>query len=440
MLYRNLCLFLGYLTFFNLKNLLQACLIGLLFLTGCSTTSDVNKPYYKPFSSPVPGQVFIPSGTFSLGSSAEPDVLEQFSQSKKISVAAFFIDQTEVSNDDYREFINWVRDSIAITNFLEKKDQYMVKKKPSDPAGTLEQINWRIVGNGRTIWGKASRKRNPRLDEMFYKQDHLFNKKGDLDTRILKYSFGIFDYEEAFRNRNNLAKTQSDYTYRDTINVYPDTTVWIKDFANLANDQMLKSYFSDPAFGKYPVVGITWKQAKAYTIWKTNMLNNKTRGLSTTRKTVTVRLPSEAEWEYASRGGEDGMNYPWGNALHGEKDCLMANFKVAPGNYVADGGLFTKPVRAYKANKYGVYNTAGNVAEWTENLYTSSPQGITGDLNPRLLGVNDNARRVVKGGSWRDAAYFIRSASRTFEHQDTARSYIGFRTVMSAPVEQSIKK
>ena len=94
-----------------------------------------------------------------------------------------------------------------------------------------------------------------------------------------------------------------DYTVRDTINVYPDTTVWVKDFDNPANDIMLKSYFSNPKFGKYPVVGVTWQQAKAYTIWKTHMDNR--RLMSLKASPIEVRLPSETECEYAARVGQN---------------------------------------------------------------------------------------------------------------------------------------
>lgn len=427
-----------------MKNSVKLLAIALVLFSSCASIIGLDPANtYRSVTPSVPGQVFIPSGTFEIGSSADPDVFEQFSQSKKVSVAAFFMDANEVTNDEYREFVNWVRDSIAVTNFVESKEPFLVKPKTKAEQELSDRpIDWNIVSSGKLLWSKGARKRNPRLDEMFYKQDHLFNKKGDLDTRILNYSYGVFDYNEAFKNRDNLAKTKADFTLRDTVNVYPDTAVWVKDFDNVANDLMLRNYFSDPKFGKYPVVGVSWKQAKAYTIWKTEKINRQYKDLK--RAPIELRLPTEAEWEYAARGGVDGKNYPWGNELHGPKECLMANYKIAPGNYVADGGLFTKPAKSYAANAYGLYNMSGNVAEWTENFYTSSPQALAIDLNPNLVSADGSAvnsgKRVVKGGSWRDAAYFIRNASRTFEEQNVARSYIGFRTVMSAPLEQSIKK
>lgn len=418
----------------------------MVFISSCSVVDKLNSVQKsRSVAAIIPGQVFVPAGAFKLGASKDTDVFEQFSQDKIISVGSFFIDANEVTNDDYREFVYWVRDSIAITNFVGNKEEFLEKlKTPAELGASPRLINWEVTDINRLLWTKPARKKNPRLDEMFYKQNHLFNKKGDLDTRILQYAYGVFDYNEAFKNRDNLAKTASDYTTSDTINVYPDTTVWVKDFENPANDMLMKGYFSNPKFGKYPVVGVSWKQAKAYTIWKTQMVNRSL--IKAKMSPVEVRLPTEAEWEYAARGGKDGMNYPWGNELHGSKGCLLANYKVAPGNYVADGGLFTKPVKSYSPNDYGIFNMAGNVAEWTENYYTASPQGIVGNLNPSLVGsdeinnLQESGKRVVKGGSWRDAPYFIRNASRTFENQGIPRSYIGFRTVMTAPLEQSIKK
>ncbi|MEE1884825.1 SUMF1/EgtB/PvdO family nonheme iron enzyme [Pedobacter flavus] len=425
------------------KHVIYLALATVLF-SSCASMVGVNPSQnYRSVTPPVPGQVFIPAGTFDLGAGEDPVVFDQFSQNRKVSVASFFIDANEVTNNEYREFVNWVRDSIAITNFVSNKDQFLVKSKSKvSSTNDLKSIDWKLVTTGKLLWSKSSRKKNPKLDEMFFKQDHLFNKKGDLDTRILNFSYGVFDYNEAYKNRDNLAKTREDFIVRDTINVYPDTTVWIKDFENLGNDLMVKDYFSNPKFGNYPVVGVSWKQAKAYTIWKTEKINREYKG--TKRKPIEIRLPTEAEWEYAARGGLEGKNYPWGNELHGPKDCVMANYKLAPGNYVADGGLFTKPSKSYGANNYGLYNMAGNVAEWTENVYSSSPQATAIDLNPRIVSANGSglqaSKRVVKGGSWRDASYFIRNASRTFEDENVARSYIGFRTVMSASLEQSIKK
>ncbi len=119
------------------------------------------------------------------------------------------------------------------------------------------------------------------------------------------------------------------------------------------------------------------------------------------------------------------------------KGCFLANFKPNRGNYSDDGGLY--PVRAdsYFANDFGLFNMAGNVSEWTRNAYDESSNQFTHDFNPDYVydakedDVITKKRKVIKGGSWKDIAYFIQNGSRSYEYQDTSKSFIGFRCVMS---------
>ena len=86
------------------------------------------------------------------------------------------------------------------------------------------------------------------------------------------------------------------------------------------------------------------------------------------------RLPTEAEWEYAARGGRDMAKYPWGNPyIRNSKGCMLANFKPGRGNYYDDGFAYTAPVASYFANDYGLYDMSGNVAEWCEDALTLLP-------------------------------------------------------------------
>ncbi|MDP4189561.1 MAG: SUMF1/EgtB/PvdO family nonheme iron enzyme, partial [Bacteroidota bacterium] len=217
--------------------------------------------------------------------------------------------------------------------------------------------------------------------------------------------------------------------------VYPDTLCWISDFTYSFNEPMTKMYFWHPSYDNYPVVGVNWKQASAFCIWRTDYLNH---ALAKEGEPWVhdYRLPLESEWEYAARGGLSLSMYPWGGPYtRNNKGCFLANFKPLRGNYSDDGGMTTVRVGSYEPNEYGLYDMAGNVAEWTANAYDESSYVYTHDLNPNY---QYNARpddpptlkrKVVRGGSWKDIGYYLQCGTRSYEYQDSAKCYIGFRCV-----------
>ncbi len=139
--------------------------------------------------------------------------------------------------------------------------------------------------------------------------------------------------------------------------------------------------------------------------------------------------PILAILEPTTRGGLEGATYPWGGPYtKNDRGCFMANFKPLRGNYAADQALYTVEADAYEPNDYNLYNMSGNVSEWVMSSYEESSYEYSSSINPNVNDA-DNQRKVVRGGSWKDVAYFLQVSSRDYEYADSARSYIGFRTV-----------
>ena len=203
---------------------------------------------------------------------------------------------------------------------------------------------------------------------------------------------------------------------------------------------MHQDYFFHPAYQDYPVVGVSWLQAQAFCNWRTKNKNDKMRDKKSFVSVPSFRLPTEAEWEYAARGGLEFSKYPWGgpNTIS-DRGCFLANFKPVRGNYALDGALYTVEVQSFNANDYGLYNMSGNVAEWTNSSFNTASYYMGSTMNSNVEDRN-NKRKIIRGGSWKDVAYFLEVSTRDFEYADTARSYIGFRTVQSSMGSNKLTK
>jgi formylglycine-generating enzyme required for sulfatase activity len=450
----------------------------LLLLSSCfgskmasSGGGEVTGAGGRAFSEPTPyGMTLVKRGHLKMGIEKQDTLWGKKTPLRDISVEGFWMDETEVTNSMYRQFVNYVRDSILRERLSEIDETYKKVNTDKDGEEIGSVINW-----------KKSLPRRPTEDEQevidgLYVINPVTGERM-LDCQQLNYRYEVFDYTTAALRRNRINPQErnlntdvvvnpgeqvwisKDTAYiddeghivRETINrqltgpwdflntyivnVYPDTTCWVNDFPNADNETYMRYYFSNAAYNDYPVVGVTWEQANAFCAWRTEYLLKGLGGAA--RYVQRYRLPTEAEWEYAARG-KDQNEFPWDNEdVASGKGCFYANFKPDNGNYTKDGNLITSKVGIYAANSNGLYDMAGNVAEWTSTIFTEAGVEAMNDINPQLRynAAQEDPYRLkkksVRGGSWKDPESYIRSAWRSSEYQNQPRSYIGFRCVRS---------
>jgi len=432
--------------------------IAALLLSSCAKDNQnkylqLGKGTSKKYFEPTPyGMVYIDRTSINIG--ANDDELKGYAPTKRISTEAFWIDDTEITNNEYRQFVYWVRDKKArellgevYTDFLITEDQY----------GNLldePEVNW----DERIEWDDIDYQNA--MDELYLPEQDRFNFRKTIDTRKLVYEYYWIDFKQAAKRSNSYnyetqryegnvineegelvpVQNRRSFLMRESVPVYPDTLCWIRDFAYTFNEPFTIKYFSHPAYDDYPVVGVTWKQAKAFCDWRTN-LKVFTVKRSKEAPPHDFRLPTESEWEVAARGGMMNNMYPWGSYYaRNVNGCFVANFKPNRGNYVADSetSTTTMKVGTFDPNPFGVYDMAGNVAEWTSTAYFEAGYETIHDMNPEIQydAKPDDPpamkRKVIRGGSWKDVSYFIETSTRSFEYQDTTKSYVGFRCVRTS--------
>jgi gliding motility-associated lipoprotein GldK len=410
------------------KNQVLAVLAGTLLMVACAPkggdgqlTGVLDRPSWQPIN-PY-GMQYIPSGTLHIGPSDQDITSTLVARPKQISIQGFFMDDTEITNNEYRQFVHWVRDSIA----------HMQLGHNIDYPNGVKGVDW----EQELDWAPGGE-----LDNMFFSGNEMLGGQRCLDIRKLVYDYQWYDWRNAANdfdwksdnNRfSNKKHNRAEYIKRDPVRIYPDTLVWVRDFTYSYNEPMTRNYFWHPAFDDYPVVGVAWRQAMAFCYWRTNLWD-----VYSEVKSEDFRLPTEHEWEYAARGGRELAPYPWGGYyVRNAKGCLLANFKPGRGDYPADGGLYTVKADGYFPNDYGLFCMSGNVSEWTSSAFYENAYAFVHDLQPDVRydaqeeDVNTWKRKVIRGGSWKDISYYIQTGTRHWEFQDTTKSYIGFRCVLT---------
>ncbi len=379
-----------------------------------------------------PNMVLIPSGSFYMGPSDEQIDMSMLNRKKLVSIQSFWMDRTEVTNGQYRKFVKYVADSL----------KYLaVFGGGVNQADDTVKVDWnralKINTNSKAVIEK--------LNELLLSPDNRIQGKIEIDPTKLVYRYSFVDLKAAAKASKGLEQPLSNFLVSQTEAVYPDTLVWMRDFSYSYNEPFTRLYFSHPSYSEYPVVGVTWKQAVAFCHWRTNNSNfYLNKGNKKDEKIDGIyRLPTEAEWEYAARGNsKTNAMYPWGSPYTRTKEGrLLANFKPGRGDYFGgdakNDNIYTTKVQSFTENGYRLFDMAGNVAEWTSSVFYEGSNNFVGDFSPDIQynAKEDDPismkRKVIRGGSWKDIAYNCQVSTRNYEYQDTAKSYIGFRCVLS---------
>lgn len=411
-----------------MKNLLLASIAILMLTTSCgkpggagSVGGELVGIGSSSWAESTPyGMVLVSRGSIAMGPADSDSLWGITANAKGVSVDAFWMDDTEITNSEYRQFVYWVRDSI-------------LRERLADPAyGGDETFKITEDRYGDPVkpylnWRKAIPKR-PNEDEeraiLSLTQVNPITGERGLDPEQFNFKYEWFDHTEAAKRRNRLIAEHRilntdiqvdpnemimiskdtafldengkpvnmtinrplsslfDFLNTKIVNIYPDTTVWVNDFNNAYNEPYMRMYFSHSGYNDYPVVGVTWEQATAFCEWRSIFFK---MGMGTRGRNIEpYRLPTEGEWEFAARSGKSENKYPWDSeSTQSEKGCFMANFKPGEGNYTKDGNLITSRVGSYSPNVFGLYDMAGNVSEWTSTTYTEAGSKEMNDLNPQ---------------------------------------------------------
>jgi formylglycine-generating enzyme required for sulfatase activity len=312
-----------------------------------------------------------------------------YESEKMVEGPSFFISKTEVSNAEYRQFVEYC---IA---------RWMYRNRPE----IVQKYRWESPEYVQAVqaWLESSSA-----------------------TAAASGAVSSTTVQAPAKNWAELYMSELDWdkiTYNGS-SIFPNTNSWVMDFPYSYNEPMKEYYFVHPAYDKFPVVGVSNSQAKLYCSWYT--LENAQKEKEGYQ--IAYRLPTETEWERAAsvvaekRSKKSSGSPVYNDFLRNSKGCYIANFRPLAGNFGIDGAIYATAVESYFPNDAGCYNMQGNVAEWTST-------GVT-----YRVGEYTQEGEIIKGGSWNlpEAACTIGSRGIIFygvAGEDPATSYVGFRMV-----------
>jgi formylglycine-generating enzyme len=355
-----------------------ATTICLAFIGQVSFAQPSTLPIEKlPVKNVLPNESYIPSKSFTSLSHTGSDSVSSYIP-RIATNHSFYMSRFEVTNKEYRAFVLNVRDS------------------------TAHQLSGHFKNGSNGIdWSQPINWKDPVLEPMMLSPDESMYGMHQINTDKIRYELDHSGQKE-------------------TICIYPDTLVWMRDFTYSYNEPLTMKYFTHPSFNNYPVVGINLKQAMAFCQWKSDQVNQLLDQAGSGYK-VIIRLPTNTEWEAAATDDKvkEKILSP-GRSYKANFGPISNDNGLTVKDYKEDGYFYTGPVDSYVAGVYGLYNMKGNVAEWTS---TGRDEIMDADIKPEKL----KNFFIVKGGGWNSVPFYLQTGVCQFFPVDATHSFIGFR-------------
>ena len=290
---------------------------------------------YSPEATPY-GMVHIPRGSFTMGPNDQSVTWAVQPSQKTVSIDAFWMDITEITNGEYRQFVYWVRDSIARTELARMEvdvlgvepDQakyFSLRYDPYNEAADPDTIlNWKTKIPWNAKWTfEGDEETNAAylaVNKVFFQSADKTSSR-QLNSHIMNYSYQWINFDQAalpgnsfnvrtggynegakiridsaFMRNGRIVDTvivkplrnRGDLIARKIINIYPDTMCWMTEYTYSYNEPAMQNYFAHPSYAQFPVVGITWEQAQAFCYWRTNLY----RSIGKLPRAQEYRLPT----------------------------------------------------------------------------------------------------------------------------------------------------